>query len=152
MIMINWKSSKYKKQQIKIAKIKQGKKFHSYKTLQEKAVFIFLKCISSITSIVEKIIQNIRLQLLYYFGFTIFFFSARFRSSFKRDWGVIAHGTPMMLSNSLCDLSKPEIQFHIHKSSPILPTLILINPIPRIETYFFNIHSNIAHPSTPRRS
>ena len=31
----------------------------------------------------------------------------------------------------------------IHKGSPITPILIRINPIPRIDTYLFKIHSNI---------
>ena len=38
----------------------------------------------------------------------------------------------------------------IHKRPPIIPILSRINPIPRIDTYFFKIHSNIFLPSTPR--
>ena len=38
----------------------------------------------------------------------------------------------------------------IHKSSPIIPVLNQINSIRRIDTYFFKIHCNIAHLSTPR--
>ena len=35
------------------------------------------------------------------------------------------------------------IQWHIHKGSPIIPIMSRINPVPRIDTYFFKIHSNI---------
>ena len=31
----------------------------------------------------------------------------------------------------------------IHKGSPIIPILRRNNPISRIDTYFFNIHSNV---------
>ena len=31
----------------------------------------------------------------------------------------------------------------INKGSPIIPILSQINPIPRIDTYFFKVHSNI---------
>ena len=34
-----------------------------------------------------------------------------------------------------------------HKGSKIIPILSRINPIPRINTYFFMIHSNIVLPS-----
>ena len=40
-------------------------------------------------------------------------------------------------------LWNPEVQCHIHKGSPIIPILSRINPIPRIDTHFFKIHSNI---------
>ena len=33
--------------------------------------------------------------------------------------------------------------------SPIIPILSRVNPISRIDTYFFRIHSNIVLPSTP---
>jgi hypothetical protein len=36
-----------------------------------------------------------------------------------------------------------EVQSRIHKGSPIIPILNQINPIPRIDTYFFKIRSNI---------
>ena len=39
-----------------------------------------------------------------------------------------------------------------HKGSPINPILSRINPIPRIETYFFKILSNIVLPTKPRPS
>ena len=35
----------------------------------------------------------------------------------------------------------------IHKGSPIIPILSLINPIPRFDTYLFEFHSNIVLPS-----
>jgi hypothetical protein len=38
---------------------------------------------------------------------------------------------------------------HIHKGSPIIHILNQINPIPRIDTYFFKVHSNIVLPSIP---
>ena len=41
---------------------------------------------------------------------------------------------------------------HIHKDSLIIPILCGINPIPRADTYFFKIYSNIALPSTPKPS
>ena len=40
----------------------------------------------------------------------------------------------------------------ICKGSPITPIPNSINPIPRTDTYFFKIHSNIVLPSTPRPS
>ena len=46
----------------------------------------------------------------------------------------------------------PEVQCQIHSFSPIIPTLTRINPIPRIDTFFFKIYSNTALPSTPRPS
>ena len=36
----------------------------------------------------------------------------------------------------------PEVQFRIHKSSPIIPILSLIIPIHRIDTNFFNSSDN----------
>ena len=32
-----------------------------------------------------------------------------------------------------------EVQYRIHKGSPIIPILRLINTIPRIHTYFFKV-------------
>ena len=40
----------------------------------------------------------------------------------------------------------PEVQWPIHKGSPIIPILSRINPIPRIDTYLFKVHSNILLP------
>ena len=40
----------------------------------------------------------------------------------------------------------PEVQCR----SPIIPILSQINPIPRIDTYLFKVHSNIVLPFTPR--
>ena len=39
---------------------------------------------------------------------------------------------------------------HSQGLSPIIPILSRINPIPRIDTYLFKVHSNIVLPSTPR--
>ena len=36
----------------------------------------------------------------------------------------------------------------LHKSSPIIPILSRINPIPRIDTYLLKVYSNIVLPST----
>ena len=36
--------------------------------------------------------------------------------------------------------------------APIIPNLSRINPILRIDTHFFKVHSNIVLPSTPRPS
>ena len=38
---------------------------------------------------------------------------------------------------------EPGSPYRIHKGSPIIPVLSRINPIPRIDTDFFRIHSNI---------
>ena len=43
-----------------------------------------------------------------------------------------------------------EVQSHIHKGSPVTSILNQINPIPRIDTYFFKIYSNIVLPSMAR--
>ena len=51
--------------------------------------------------------------------------------------------TPRHLANTLRALWNPEVQCRIHKGSPIIPIQSWINPIPRIDTHFFNIHSNI---------
>ena len=40
----------------------------------------------------------------------------------------------------------------MHKSSLLIPILNPLNPIPRIDTYFFKIHSNIVLPPTSRLS
>ena len=45
---------------------------------------------------------------------------------------------------------EPGGQCRIHKESPIITILNRINPIPRIDTYLFKVHSNIVLPSTPR--
>ena len=37
-------------------------------------------------------------------------------------------------------------------TSPIIPALSRINPIPRIDTYFFKIYFNIVFPSMPSPS
>jgi len=47
-------------------------------------------------------------------------------------------------------LWNPEVQCTIYKGSPVIPILARINPIPRIDIYFFKIHSNIDLPSTSR--
>ena len=41
-----------------------------------------------------------------------------------------------------------EIQRRIHKGSAIIPIMIRTHYIPRIDTYFFKIHSDIVLPST----
>ena len=46
----------------------------------------------------------------------------------------------------------PEGECRIHKDSQIIPIPSQINPIPRIDTYFFKIHFNIVLQSTPRPS
>ena len=47
-------------------------------------------------------------------------------------------------------LWNPGVQCRIHKGSPIIPILSQINPITRIDTYLFKVHSNIVFLSTPR--
>ena len=61
-----------------------------------------------------------------------------------------AWSTRYKLTNSLHDLWNPEVQCRIHKDSPIIPILSRINPIPRIDTHLFKVHSNIVLQSTPR--
>ena len=55
-----------------------------------------------------------------------------------------------LLTNRLHGLWNPEVQYRIIKGSSIIPILWKINHIPRIDTYLFNVHSNIVFPSTPR--
>ena len=43
-------------------------------------------------------------------------------------------------------LMNPEVQCRIHEGSLIIPILSRINPIPRIDTYLFKVHSNIVLP------
>ena len=50
----------------------------------------------------------------------------------------------------LLGLWNPEVQCRIHKGSPIIPILSRINPITRIDTYLFKVHSNIVLLSMPR--
>ena len=47
-------------------------------------------------------------------------------------------------------LTPSPMECRIHKDSPVIPTLNQIIPIPRSDTYFLKINSNIALPSTPR--
>ena len=63
------------------------------------------------------------------------------------------------MTNSIAE--NPNVQFHSHKGSPIIPILNCINPGPlcylsypgsRIDIYFRKIDSNIVLPSTPRPS
>ena len=54
--------------------------------------------------------------------------------------------------NLLNGLWKPEAQCRIHKGSPIIPIPSRINPIPRIDTRLFKVHSNIVLPCTSRPS
>jgi hypothetical protein len=51
---------------------------------------------------------------------------------------------------TLHGLWNPEVQCRIHEDSPIIPILSRINPITRIDTYLFKVHSNIVLPSTPK--
>ena len=44
---------------------------------------------------------------------------------------------------------KPEVQYRIHKDSPIIPNLSRINPIRRMNTYLFKMHSNIVFLGLP---
>jgi len=47
------------------------------------------------------------------------------------------------------------INYHVHKSLPLVPILSLIEPVDPVHTlptYLFEIHSNIIVPSTPRSS
>ena len=58
----------------------------------------------------------------------------------------------MLVRYELRGLWNPEDQCRIQKGSPVIPILSRINPIPRIDTNFFKIHSNTALPSLPRPS
>ena len=44
---------------------------------------------------------------------------------------------------------EPGGSMRVHKDSPKIPILSRMNPITRIDTYLFKIHSNIVLPSTP---
>ena len=46
-------------------------------------------------------------------------------------------------SNWLYGLWNPEVQCRFHEGSLIIPILSQINPISRIDNYFFKVHSNI---------
>ena len=48
--------------------------------------------------------------------------------------------------NQLHGLCNPEVQCRIHKCPPIISILSEINSIPRIDNYFFKIHSNTGLP------
>ena len=47
--------------------------------------------------------------------------------------------------NKLRGLWNPEVQCRFHKGSPIIPILSRINSVPRIDTYFFKVHSISSH-------
>ena len=48
-----------------------------------------------------------------------------------------------MKINKLHNLGNPEVQYRIPKESLIIAILSQINPIPRIDTYLFKVHSEI---------
>ena len=62
--------------------------------------------------------------------------------------GIFCRFTCWNIENTiyLYDLWNPEVQCRIHKGSPVVPILSRINPLARIDTYFFKIHSNIVPP------
>ena len=49
-----------------------------------------------------------------------------------------------LLTNELHGLWNLEVQCRIHKGSPMILILSRINPIPRIDNYFFKIHSHLS--------
>ena len=55
-----------------------------------------------------------------------------------------------VLTDWLHGLWNLEVQYRIHKGSPIIPILSQINPISLIDTYLFKVHSNIVLPSTDK--
>ena len=57
---------------------------------------------------------------------------------------------PLDIINYLNGLWNAEVQCRIHKGSPLILILSLIDPITRIDTYLFKVHSDIVLPSTPR--
>ena len=61
----------------------------------------------------------------------------------------LRQGLPKCPNKYLHGLRNPEVQCRIQKNSPIILILSRINPIPRIDTNLFKVHSNIALPSTP---
>ena len=56
---------------------------------------------------------------------------------------VLIFGLLQLLTNSLHGLGNPEVQFRIFRVTPIILILSQINPIARIDTYFFKVHFNI---------
>jgi hypothetical protein len=47
---------------------------------------------------------------------------------------------------------KPEVSIPHSLGPLIIPILSRINAMPRIDTYFFKIHTHFVYPSTPRPS
>ena len=67
--------------------------------------------------------------------------------TFKICTCYISLSPPVSPHIYLHGLWDPEVKCGIHKGSPIIPVLRRMIPIPRINTYFFKIHSNIVLPS-----
>ena len=53
-------------------------------------------------------------------------------------------------ANKLYSLWNRGIQRSIQKGHPIIHVLSQINPIPRVDNYFFKIYFNIVQPTTPK--
>ena len=63
------------------------------------------------------------------------------------DWEDQIYIFSVDCRNQLHCLWNPKVQCGYHKGSPIIPILSQIDPISRIDTYFFKINFNIFPPS-----
>jgi hypothetical protein len=88
-------------------------------------------CLSVITYIIEKIhFITYLLTLL---------------TELSPSWGATNRAGPQGLPSILWN---PEVQYHIHKSPPLVLILSHINPIHSISYYLPKIHFNFVHPPT----